>query len=168
MELVDELQRLSDLRAAGSLTEVEFSAAKARLITGHDRPTGPVGVVRDFATQHQIKMLRADAALARLDGEWLVERERYIKFGNFGAQFLPNKWWTVAFGGFAFVFGIFWTVAVWRTGAPVFFRLWGVMITGGIVVQAVLMYRRACAYEAAKEKYQLRRAELMAEADLAR
>jgi phage shock protein PspC (stress-responsive transcriptional regulator) len=50
MTLGDELRKLAELRAAGSLTEEEFSRAKERLLNSEQKPSGDpvVSAVNSF------------------------------------------------------------------------------------------------------------------------
>jgi hypothetical protein len=163
MNLTEALHQLADLHAAGSLTDDEFAAAKARLLASATDASQP-----ETASKRQIELLRAEAAIARLDREWQIEREKYMTSGNFGYRMMPSKTTSILIGCGALAFTAFWIYMAGSTGAPTVFKLWGVLCVTVAIVQAYSMYRKACAYEVAEKRYQTRRAELLASADLPR
>ena len=82
MAFLDDLQRLSDLRASGDLTDAEFSAAKQRLLASEQ----PTVKTRDAASER----LLLEAELARIDREFEQERRQCLSTGQHGERFEPS------------------------------------------------------------------------------
>ena len=77
MNIVSELQKLDELRKAGILTEQEFQRAKKRLIDGLPAAVSSTTKGNHDDTEIQVK-------IARLDGDWQVEREKFLVSGGQG------------------------------------------------------------------------------------
>ncbi|MCI0703849.1 MAG: hypothetical protein L0241_22545 [Planctomycetia bacterium] len=166
MSLADELKKLDDLRRAGTLTDAEFTKAKAALIAGGGS-SGSGPVVDKLG--EQLAEVRYQNELERIDREWEIEKEKYMLTGRYGRRYLPTTGLglgTAAGGG---IFGAFWTVMAFAitSGAPdvgpfqiakVFFPLFGVVFTIGSIIYGVHMIQKANAYEQAFAEYKSRRA----------
>src|SRR4051812_36885496 len=104
MSLVDELQKLEDLRQNGSLTDAEFAQAKAMLLGKSSAP--------DHAQQmsEQLQEVRYQNELARIDREWEMERQRYMITTKYGRLIVPTTGMAIGVIVVALVFGGLWTV----------------------------------------------------------
>ena len=81
MNLTDQLHQITDLHASGVLSDDEFCAAKARLLASHP----PTSEDSELHSRH-LKRIEAEAALARLDREWVIDRDLYVMAAR-------NNWW---------------------------------------------------------------------------
>lgn len=86
MDIVDELERLSDLHRDGQLTDDEFDAAKAALLTRQARGASPAADI-DAATpidpdaasiRRNLDELRRQQARLQLDQDWERERDAHM------------------------------------------------------------------------------------------
>jgi Short C-terminal domain len=170
MSLADDLAKLEELRRSGTLTDTEFTQAKAKLLAGE----APASDAVADRLGEQLAEVRYQNELARIDREWEIEREKYMLTGRYGRRYLPTPGMgkaTAAFGG---IFGLFWTIMAFGilSGAPdegafsmvkVFFPLFGLVFTIGAIAYGVYMIKRAEAYNQAFAAYQRRRAAVMPE-----
>jgi hypothetical protein len=161
MSLVDELQKLEQLRHHGSLTADEFAQAKAQLLAK------PADESLEQLSE-QLTEVRSHNQLARLNREWEIERQQYLITTRYGRQVVPTQtmgFVTAVFGG---LFGLFWTaMAVSMTNnAPDFgafsiakfaFPLFGVLFIVLAIGWGVYCYNKATQYEQALQNYQARR-----------
>lgn len=172
MDLVDELEKLSELYSRGALSEEEFSRAKAVLLAGGSAGTEPSG--RDgSASPNQLGSAGAMAAirdeqeLARLDRDWEREREPYMIRGRYGSSHVPGAGDVVG-PVLVGLFGIFWCfMAISMTRmAPgegpfpvlkIVFPLFGVIFTIMAVVVAVRNAGKLSEYRSLKAAYDARR-----------
>jgi hypothetical protein len=157
MSMADELRKLQDLRDAGTLTDEEFASAKARVLAGE-----PAERPGDSGVESHLEEIRHQNEVAQLDREWAMERDRYMMTGRYGYRYLPTPGMSVLGGVVIVGFGIIWTAMAAGIGAPIFFPLFGVLfILLGIGV-SVISFMKATQYEQARQRYQRRRANLLA------
>jgi hypothetical protein len=170
MNIADELRKLNELHQRGALTDEEFVAAKAAVLTGVGTPSGD-----DFEESpwRHPPPGRIEEQVARLDREWEMERERYMIAGRYGYRFVPSRAMSLMGGAVMVAFGILWlTVATSMAKgaaevggafggvADVFPLLGGVFILAGVGL-GIYSFFKASQYEEAYERYQRRRADLL-------
>ena len=152
MSMADELRKLQDLRAAGTLSDDEFAAAKATVLAG-----GHTDVPADRNLEGHLEEIQRQNDVAQLDREWAMERERYMVHGRYGYRYLPSRGMSLLGGLMVCGFGLVWTVMAASMGAPVFFPIFGLLfIFFGIAVSANA-FLKAGQYEEARLHYQRRR-----------
>ena len=165
MGLVDELQKLDDLRRRGTLTDAEFEQAKAVLLAGGQ---GPADQPLDRRLADQLDDIRHQNELAQIDRNWEIERQQYLVASRYGHRQVPTSGMGLGSAIVGGVFGAIWTVgAVSITiSAPDFgpfavakfaFPLFGIVFTLTAIGWGVRCYLRAQQYEAAFRAYQVRR-----------
>ncbi|MCI0680610.1 MAG: SHOCT domain-containing protein [Gemmataceae bacterium] len=163
MNLADELRKLHELHRNGSLTDAEFAAAKARVLSQADAASGPGA---DQTMQQHLEEIKRQNEIAQLDRQWALERDRYMVPGNHGVRHLPSKGMSL-FGGIAVaVFGAFWVamasnIAGGMGGMASFFPLFGVLFIAVGVGMSIYSFTKASQYEEAHARYLRRRAELL-------
>ena len=167
MPFTDELQALASLHAEGALSDAEFAAAKARLLSG-PKTFGEalVGAVPDSG--RQFDQLHRDALIAQLDREWALEREKYLTTDRYGARSGPPGDGGMLGGVIFAAFMLCWTTFTAQSHAPALFTIFGVfgIIAGiGATINAAM---KATAYRDAEEAYEQRRTALIDPADLPR
>lgn len=159
MSLSDEINKLQELHAAGTLTDEEFARAKATVLGTDDGPSGPVDLDR---TPDQLRQIQLQNEIAQLDREWALEREQYMVTGQYGSRHLPSEGGSIVAGVLIGGFGLCWTVFAASLGAPAFFPFFGVVFILVGVGSCIYSFGKAGEYRAAHERYQRRRAELLA------
>ena len=156
VSMADELRKLQDLRAAGTLTDDEFAAAKATVLAG-----GHADVPADRGVDAQLEEIKRQNDVAQLDREWAMEREQYMVPGRYGYRYLPSRGMSL-FGGIVITgFGLLWTVMAASTGAPVFFPIFGLLFIFAGIGMSAYSFFQANRYEEARLRYQRRRAQLL-------
>lgn len=175
MGIADELQRLEQFRQAGTLTEAEFTQAKARTLSARDADVVQGPALAKLLEQ-QLTESRFHNDLARLDREWELERRKYLVRGNYGSWFIPTFSTVLVILLIAIAFCAFWwtTVFVITTAAtqlgfrePSFWMIAGTLQVVGIVIASFIIFRAlfclliAVNYNRAWRKYQRRRHEVV-------
>jgi len=117
MSIVDELEKLEDLRRRGVLDDDEFAKAKAALLDG--TPDASEQPLREHLAD-QLAEVKQQNELAQLDREWEIERQQYLIADRWGRRYVPTPGIAIAVAVFGGVFGLIWTImAVAITnGAP--------------------------------------------------
>ena len=147
MSIADELQKIEEMYARGTLTAGEFAAAKAKLLVAEDETQ---------AALHQ------RSALARLDLEWQKERRQYMVSGRNGVLSIPNETLSLLSGLFLGGIGLWWLFGEHSTA---YYPLYGLIsLLAGMRV-ALTGYLKAENYRKAERRYQEKRARLLTEPD---
>jgi Short C-terminal domain len=166
MSLSDELQKLQDLHRSGALTDAEFAAAKAAVLSGSGPTEEPAS---DQAMQQHLEEIKLQNDLARLDREWELDREQYMIQGKYGRRHIPNRGMSVIGGIFMVGFGIFWTATSismtqgFGGGIDACFPLFGILFILFGIGMCIYTYNQADRYEQAQRAYRRRRAQLLAD-----
>jgi hypothetical protein len=163
MNLADELRKLQELHQNGSLTDAEFAAAKAKVISQSETASKPS---TDLAMQRHLEEIKAQNAVAQLDRQWELERDRYMVAGQYGVRHLPSKGLSLLGGIVITGFGIVWiavasNVAGGFGGGASFFPLFGLLFIAVGVGMSIYSFTKASQYEEAHARYRRRRAELL-------
>ncbi len=169
MSIADELQKIEELYAHGTLTRDEFEQAKAKTLAAGESPTPAA----DSQTARQIAQIQRQNAVAQLDREWAMEREQYMVTGRYGSRSLPSEGGSL-FGGLIIAgFGVFWTILAFTitsgasaAGAPGIasvFPFFGVLFILAGIGSSISSYSKAGQYREAKQRYQDKRARLLTE-----
>ena len=170
MSIADELRQIEEMYTQGTLTREEFEQAKAKALTTEAAPTQNAA---DSQTARQLAQLQRQNAVAQLDREWAMEREQYMVTGRYGSRSLPTESGSV-FGGLLIGgFGVFWTILAFTitsgasaAGAPgiaTVFPFFGVLFILVGVGSSISSYSKAGQYREAEQRYQEKRARLLAE-----
>ena len=182
MSIADEIRKLDELRRAGSLTDDEFSQAKATLLR---TPSEVASLGLSDQVADHLAAVSCQNELAQVDREWEIEREQYLVFDRFGRALVPQVGGSRMFdfasrGSFgmglaATIFGVGWTTAaiVFTHDAPfapiryvlpgfgvlfTFFGLTSALRFSSMVKSLGHEYeRKARRYQVAFEEYQGRR-----------
>jgi hypothetical protein len=171
MSLVDELAKLEQLHRSGALSDLEFTKAKAALLSG--APPGSEQQLGEHLAE-QLAEVKYQNELAQIDREWEIERQQYLIRGRDGIVHVPTAGMGIGTAIVGGVFGVFWTImAVSITGgapdvgpfaiAKVFFPLFGVVFTVAAIGYGVYAHSRANKYQAAFAAYKARRARIKPE-----
>jgi len=124
MSLPSELERLVALHASGKLSNDEFSAAKAALLSAGT--SGQAGDIRDQPRSAvadeddkrridnpQLEELKRANAIAELDREWALKRESFMMTGQheggYPYRYRPTRGGSIVGGVVILIFGVFWT-----------------------------------------------------------
>jgi hypothetical protein len=104
--------------------------------------------------------------LARIDREWEIEREQYMRFGRSGARHRPTVAMSVATGVIGVLGGAIWTLFALSIMPPLgafgyIFPLFGVLFMAMGAGTAIYNYNLAQRYEQGYEAYQRRRQRLL-------
>ncbi len=125
MSLATELERLATLHASGTLSNDEFSAAKAALIgdglSGQAGDTlAPARSVRSDEDEErrivrlQLEELKRANAIAELDHEWALQRKSFMMTGRHDGgrpyRYRPTRGGGVVRGVVIMIFGVLWTI----------------------------------------------------------
>ena len=81
MSLADELQKLEQLRQAGTLSTAEFAQAKATLLN----------TTISITDSGKLVQLTKEAELARIDREWELEKQSFNVLSRYGIQQRPTE-----------------------------------------------------------------------------
>lgn len=135
MTLINDLEKLSSLYEAGSLTAEEFAAAKQKLLSntpsdihyiaddaGEIKGSSEREFVGESNLPHyaftggadfeitRLSRLEIRQEIADLDRKWMIDRENYMISGRYGSRYVPTTWGSL-FGGMSVsIFGLFWTI----------------------------------------------------------
>lgn len=163
MSLSDEIGKLQELRDSGVLTDEEFARAKAKALSS---PSPETNAADGAALQRHLRQIRLQNELERLDREWEMERESYMSTDKYGSRHVPSGGGSLVGGVIAGGFGVFWIIQTTSAPAgtmPAIFPLFGVLLIVLGVGGAIHGFIQADAYRLAHERYQQRRAELLAQ-----
>ena len=111
--------------------------------------------------------MKLENAVARLDREWQLARERYMIAGQYGNRYIPSRGVSVLMGVVVTGFGIFWiamamSITSNMPGIGGAFPCFGVIFILFGVGMSIYSFSKATQYEEEYQRYQQRRAELLA------
>ena len=160
MSLAEELRQLQELHQSGALTEEEFARAKGKALAGEVSDTLPADVP---LLSHHLEQIQHQNEIERLDREWEMERETYLVSGRYGSRSIPSAGGSLLGAAIIGGFGLFWTITAASMGAPAIFPIFGAVFILVGVGSALSSFGKAGEYEQAQERYQRRRAALLAQ-----
>lgn len=108
-----------------------------------------------------LKVIRLQNELEKLDREWGVLQERFMTSGENGQRSLPSSGGSVFAGLMGIVGGVVWMVATSSMGAPGPFPLFGLVIIGFSVFGMIHGSRKAQEYNSARALMDRRRGKLL-------
>lgn len=152
MSIADELRKLQELHEQGTLTDEEFTTAKAKVLAASATP--------DSVLQEHLEEIKEQNDVAALDRAWAAERERYMVTGRYGNRYIPNKGSSLIVGFVVAIGGMMWTIMAANMGAPAFFPAFGVLFTLVGLGISVFSYMKADEYGKAYAQYRRRRMEI--------
>jgi Short C-terminal domain len=161
MSLTDELQKLEQLRQAGTLSTAEFAQAKAVLLN----------TASSITDSGKLEQLTREAELARIDREWELEKQGFNVLSRYGIQQRPSKAGGIGGALLGGGFGAFWTYMVSSMPSSssnvtpfnamrIAFPIFGVIFTSYAIWTGISMYFKAQGYELAEQAYLERRAKV--------
>ncbi len=160
MSITDEFARLQELHESGALTESEFTAAKAKVLTEGGGPAA-----QNAGLQRDVRRLGVQNQILQLDQDWEKERREYMAYGKHGDSFIPTFGSSIIQAAMLFIVGLVFCMLMLNPNHPhpekdAIFPILGIplMITG--VWVGVNGCTKASRYEQAEARYQQRRAEL--------
>lgn len=159
MSISEELQKLSELYQAGTLTREEFEVAKRKVLESPQSTYSP-------AEQDQLEAIMLQNQIAQLDRQWEIERNDYMIRGQHGHSYIPGKTTSILGGGVVVIFGIFWTFMAAsissRTPGPTsVFPLFGILFIFFGIGVSIYAFMKAEQHDAAKKRYQRKRQQLL-------
>lgn len=158
MSLADDLEKISELHRAGSISDAEFAAAKAQLLAGAGTTATPG---KDAALVHELREAKREARIARLDSGWMVERERHMVSERYGARRVSSKTGSIVGGVFAIVVAIIAAAVLFSSvGGAVACLVPPLILIVGLGT-AIYNYSKATDYEEAEARYQQNREQAM-------
>ncbi len=116
MTIADEIEHLHVLYEQGVLTHAEFTQAKSAVL-GRSAAGSP-------QPDDHTKALHLEHELARLDREWMLERESYMVTSRYGARSIPSQGGSIVVGVLIGAFGLVWTISAASLGAQHVSSLW--------------------------------------------
>ncbi len=108
----------------------------------------------------EVRALRGEKRLERLDREWTEERRRYLSGGKKGLR-VPSIAGSALGGCFATAFGIVWMVIAAGISGP--FALFGLVFIGMAVLSSAAGITRATKFRKARKKFDSKRHKLVGE-----
>ena len=168
MSIAEELQKIEELYAHGTLTRDEFEQAKTKVLA----EAAPPPVPADSQTARQIAELQRQNAVAQLDRDWDTERQQYMLRGRYGSRSVPTESGSIFSGIFVSAMGVLVLVLGSITashpdsrGTGALLPLLGVAVILVGIISSVSSYSKAGQYRDAEQRYQENRARLLAEPD---
>jgi hypothetical protein len=154
MSITDEFTQLQALHENGTLSDEEFTAAKAKVLTA-DSPAAS-----DGALQVEIQQLKLQNEIIRLDQDWEVEREYYLVRGKDGSRLVPTASGTI---NDVILICIISVLLIALGAAVPHVRI--LVLVGALLLAIGLSaiqsnYNKAIAYDQAEERYRQQRNEL--------
>ncbi len=168
MSIADDLQKIEEMYAHGTLTPEEFEQAKAKVLAADAIPSPTQG---NSQTARQIAELQRQNAVAQLDRDWESERVQYMLRGGYGSRSVPTESGSTFGGIFCVGLGIVWIILGYaltsslhssRTPGAIF-PIFGVFFIVFGIVTGISSYAKAGQYQEAEQRYQEKRARLLAE-----
>jgi len=106
-----------------------------------------------------IKKLKAESELARIDRDWSNERESFMVRDQDNIVRKPNKIGTVFGSGFMVIFGIFWTFMAGSMNPM--FVMFGLFFIVVAIFGGIAMFMKAERFESAQRRYRQRRQDVL-------
>ena len=108
------------------------------------------------------EILRLQGLLAQLDRDWDQRSASLMVHGKDGSASVPGKISSVLMGVVMSGFGLFWTAAVGRSGAPAPMAGFGVLFIVLAIAMSIWTYSKAHMYETLQNDYDRNRSQLKA------
>lgn len=169
MSIADDLQKIEEMYAHGTLTREEFEQAKAKVLAESAAAPAP----QDSQTARQIAQLQQQNAVAQLDREWETERVQYMLRGGYGSRSVPTESGSIGSGIFCVGMGIVWLILGYSLTSSLrsshfpsaIFPIFGVFFVVFGIVSGINSYAKAGQYREAEQRYQEKRARFLAGPD---
>ena len=159
---VDESIRFVTCNFCGSKLEIVHGTT-----TTHSRLLEEIGEKTDRMSE-DLKVIRLQNELERVDREWQVQREGLMTKDKDGGRSKPTAGGSVIGAAIAAVFGIIWigmASSVSSAGGPAGIQLFGVVFIVAAIFMAIGGVNRAGRYQQAEAEMQRKRRKLKAEID---
>lgn len=108
-----------------------------------------------------VEVIKMQNQLAELDRQWMVDREKYMVRGKYGASRVPTRAGSVIFMLITVVFGLVFLGMGFSSDAPLPAMLFALLFVGAAVAAGVYRAQKAESYQRGKRNYQRRRQELL-------
>lgn len=149
MSISEEFEDLHALHENGTLTDAEFAEAKAKVLA---EPLS-LDAVLPGLVQQDIRGLRLQSELLRLDQDWVRKREAYRMYDEGGGWTEPNFGYSFFGAFFISIIGLVGVVVGGKDFLEVTIPVSLLMLGGGVWL-GVWGQAKAKAYDAAYEQYQ--------------
>lgn len=126
----------------------------------HSKLLEKIGQQTD-AMADDLKVIRLQNELERLDREWQVDSQRFMVADKHGNSRPPNAIGGIFVAVVGVVFGIFWISQASRMGAPGFLPLFGLVFIGAAVFGAIRSMAKSSGMSQARNGYERRRRHLL-------
>jgi hypothetical protein len=158
----------ANLEVDESIRFVTCNYCNARLEVVHDASTTHTKLFEELdhrteSMARDIKVLKLENELGRLEREWESTRQAMLIRGKDGSVSEPNAT-SATFGGImAIVGGVVWMIFTGSMGAPGPFPLFGLLFIGGGIFGMISRNGKASEFANIRARYQLRRGKLVSE-----
>lgn len=159
MNLSDEIANLQELRDSGTLTDVEFAQAKARVLN-NEQATPQYS---DAASERRLMLIELQIRLAELDSEWESLREGYMVSSRYGTRYIPTQCESLLSGVTVVIIGTFLLFITVSAGALAYISLFCIVLIMAGIASGIRNFSRASEYQQNEAVYQQRRATLLAQ-----
>lgn len=156
----------ADLEVDEEIRFVNCNYCGAKLEIVHDRTTTHSRVLEKLEKRSDemagdLKVIRLQNDLEKLDREWDREMQGFMVTGKDGEKSLPSAAGSMIGGVVAIIFGVFWIGFASSMGAPGFFPLFGLVFIAFAVFGMMRNGIKATGYQEAESRMQGRRRELV-------
>jgi hypothetical protein len=140
----------------------QLSVLRSGGVSYTEASSGPA--LRDMADR--LDEITRQNELARIDREWQIERDQYMRYGRYGSRYRPTVGMSIITGVIGLVGGGLWTLFTLSIvpqvgGFGLLFPLFGVFFMAVGVGTAIYNYNLAQRYDEAYAAYQQRRQRLL-------
>ncbi len=151
MSITDEFTRLQGLHDAGTLTDEEFAAAKAKVLNGS------ATAANADTLRQEVEQLKIQNAITQLDQDWETESQDYLQRGRYGSRMVPTTGGNI--GGAVFVSILSLCMIGIGIAVP---QVGGLALLGALSLILAIWFgingcNKAVAYNQAYDRYQQRR-----------
>ena len=158
----------ANLEVDESIRFVTCNYCHARLEVVHDSSTTHTKLLealdqRTESMARDIKVLKLENELERLDREWESTRQAMMIRGKDGSVSEPSAT-SATFGGImAIVGGVAWMIFTGASPAPAIFPMFGLVFVGVGIFGMISGNGKASEFESLRSRYQMRRGQLISE-----
>jgi hypothetical protein len=163
----------ADLEVDEDIRFVNCNYCGARLEVVHDSTTTHTRLLEKLEKRSDemagdLKVIRLQNDLEKLDREWDREMEGFMVTGENGERSIPSTGGSIVGGVVAIVAGVIWMGFAGSIGAPGPFVMFGFVFIGFALFGMVRRSAKAGNYQSAHERMQGRRARLVAQIESAK
>lgn len=158
----------ANLEVDESIRFVTCNYCHARLEVVHDTSTTHTKLLealdqRTESMAQDIKVLKLENELERLDREWESVRQSMLVRGKNGSVSEPSAASSTFGGIMAIVMGVFWMVLTGSSPAPALFPMFGLVFIGVGIFGMISGNGKASEFHRLRSRYQARRGQLISQ-----